>query len=830
MECPNEDIVDKVVEHLSNETSNQVGSYVWSYLNTKRRSTKPSTMELQRILKKEHISQRFDLDPRRFSRFYEVGYFDAENNYGGHIDSSVIFSPKGYLPREVVFNFTVHLFGKSLNILELGARAEGLEQLNNDLFGVDGYISNPNGHVFREKKFRSHNEKINQMKVLYLRKGDFVENQVSASMYMRMFGDDIKYCAFEQDNFFNKMKEYLELDKALPKLAKEMSYKKSRNVMLAEVRRTLPTLCGLPLQLTVDAALSSHVEYKAKLNLVDLLHQRPDADAFLESKPSASVFAASSLALVAAGVKSGMRSASTLHSATSISGEVQLKNGKTFIAKINLPDDDATLVHIERKVARIENNRLNPVQPSGGEDHRYCTSSTSGKVTGLKMCAEVKNQYPELKAAITVEKVDPLLKTYQFVIERDSSSGHQKLLMSADTPGSKVNRKMEANFEVAIPQKKIKIGVTTPFKKISVEGNLEERKRMEDYAAKLNLNVDDRRHYDLDGAFKIGMQDGRKKYTVTAKTAAGSAQTADLMTELQYSGRKPSPYASIDFHLDKVFEKPIIFKTLLNLAAPHYQSKLEYSGPKFNGKLEAEATHKALLDVKGSVKGEYQIGNEPKHMLNIGAEQTFTKQGRNHNLKHAANVESSSLGKFSYQIYSKHEGNEMKNALEVDFGGRKSALHVDINRNANDVYTGVATAKCDRLRLNHKANVVYQNKFPLQFQLKVDAETPTMKGLHAGVEYVMKSDPKWKFDGKARLAYPGKEFTASKHIDETEAGKYKMTTNIQWDRNGKVDINSDVVFRPKENEYTVESVARVAGVAEPFHLKKHVRYHGDNYK
>lgn len=62
---------------------------------------------------------------------------------------------------------------------------------------------------------------------------------------------------------------------------------------------------------------------------------------------------------------------------------------------------------------------------------------------------------------------------------------------------------------------------------------------------------------------------------------------------------------------------------LVNLAAPQYQSKLEYSGPKFNGKLEAEATHKALLDLKGSIKGEYQIGNERKHLLNIGAEQTF---------------------------------------------------------------------------------------------------------------------------------------------------------------------------------------------------------------
>lgn len=39
-----------------------------------------------------------------------------------------------------------------------------------------------------------------------------------------MFGDDLKYWAFEEDNFLSKLKEYLDLDKLLPKIAKEKSY------------------------------------------------------------------------------------------------------------------------------------------------------------------------------------------------------------------------------------------------------------------------------------------------------------------------------------------------------------------------------------------------------------------------------------------------------------------------------------------------------------------------------------------------------------------------------------------------------------------------------
>uniref|UniRef100_A0A183E785 Vitellogenin domain-containing protein n=1 Tax=Gongylonema pulchrum TaxID=637853 RepID=A0A183E785_9BILA len=81
MQCPSDDIVQNIVDALRNETINQVGSYVWSFLNTKRRSTNPGSYDLQNVLKRFHIPQRFDVDPRRFSRYYEFGYFDKERSF-----------------------------------------------------------------------------------------------------------------------------------------------------------------------------------------------------------------------------------------------------------------------------------------------------------------------------------------------------------------------------------------------------------------------------------------------------------------------------------------------------------------------------------------------------------------------------------------------------------------------------------------------------------------------------------------------------------------------------------------------------------------------------
>lgn len=76
------------------------------------------------------------------------------------------------------------------------------------------------------------------------------------------------------------------------------------------------------------------------------------------------------------------------------------------------------------------------------------------------------------------------------------------MLISVDTPGSQVDRKMEAEFELSIPRKKLKMGVRTPFKKIKLDGDLQEIRRLQDYAADLKL-VMDNEEYKLAGTVKV---------------------------------------------------------------------------------------------------------------------------------------------------------------------------------------------------------------------------------------------------------------------------------------------------------------------------------------
>jgi hypothetical protein len=114
-------------------------------------------------LRDTSISRRFDLDGRRYSRYGEIGSFTSASNTGGHLEEGTVFVPGSHTPRAAYANLTVHMFGHrylcrqpdlrpydySVNFFEIGARAEGLDNLLENLFGSDGMFSGKN---FGDKK------------------------------------------------------------------------------------------------------------------------------------------------------------------------------------------------------------------------------------------------------------------------------------------------------------------------------------------------------------------------------------------------------------------------------------------------------------------------------------------------------------------------------------------------------------------------------------------------------------------------------------------------------------------------------------------------------
>lgn len=141
MRCPSESLIVTVRNALEKEEVNQVGSFIWSHLTNLMESSSPLKQDIRSILDSEYLKKEFDMDKRKYSRNYEGSFFLERINTGASLESNLIWSSKSFIPRSLMANLTVDLFGKSVNILEIGGRVEGLEYFLESYFGPNGYFT-----------------------------------------------------------------------------------------------------------------------------------------------------------------------------------------------------------------------------------------------------------------------------------------------------------------------------------------------------------------------------------------------------------------------------------------------------------------------------------------------------------------------------------------------------------------------------------------------------------------------------------------------------------------------------------------------------------------
>lgn len=146
--CPDYKTIKLIKWVLTHEEVNQVGSYVWSHLTNLAKSASPVNVEVQGLLVDEQLDTKYKMDIRKFSRNFENSLFFDEYNFGVRSDSNLIFGTNSYLPRMGTLNFTVDLFGESINLFELSSRMEGFEHFVESIFGPKGPL---NAHGFHDK-------------------------------------------------------------------------------------------------------------------------------------------------------------------------------------------------------------------------------------------------------------------------------------------------------------------------------------------------------------------------------------------------------------------------------------------------------------------------------------------------------------------------------------------------------------------------------------------------------------------------------------------------------------------------------------------------------
>lgn len=141
MRCSDYLTVKQIKYILQNEEVNQVGSFVWSHLKNLAKSASPVRVAAQGLLVDDDLGKKYQLDFRKFSHNFEHSLFFDEYNVGLSSESNLIFGTDSYMPRSLSYNFTVDLFGESINIFEVSAYMQGFEHMIEGIFGPKGPLS-----------------------------------------------------------------------------------------------------------------------------------------------------------------------------------------------------------------------------------------------------------------------------------------------------------------------------------------------------------------------------------------------------------------------------------------------------------------------------------------------------------------------------------------------------------------------------------------------------------------------------------------------------------------------------------------------------------------
>ena len=443
---------------------------------------------MQRIIGSEFLENKWNTDVRKFSRNFEISQFFNDYRIGGTAESNLIFSERSYIPRSAMFNLTLSLFGENVNLFEVGTRIEGFEDMLQDMFGPDGFFREDTVHNFL-KTLSSRNKRNTQDSKLQKLKDNFgprvKDYHPRGNMYMRFFGKDIRYSSFNGvpstlTNLFQNPMNIFGLS------FEDTDFDHERSTMFLDGSIIIPTVAGLPLNMTAKGTSSLRLKSKTKINLKEFL-VTGKASAEAEIYPSATVEVSGVMSVDAFVTKTGLKSVTKVHSSTFIGGSVDIKGTKLVQVQIKVPKEKLEMFEASADFFTYKSGHFKEMDTyQKQEDIDHCSPTYFSDVFGLEACGWISYYHGRSKgdpnwffagpskAELIVRKMDNfenIIFKYSWV-ENDKNKARGMLNdihVIYDTPRSSVNRKSLASvkydenrtffdIDLIIPARNIKVG------------------------------------------------------------------------------------------------------------------------------------------------------------------------------------------------------------------------------------------------------------------------------------------------------------------------------------------------------------------------------------
>ena len=504
MTCPSEQIIANIKSLLMNEEVNQVGSFIWTHLSNlqETKSKIGGKLFMKRIIGSDTLKNKWRSDMRKFSRNVEVSHFLNEYKIGGTLEGNVIFSERSYIPRSFMLNLTMSLFGENVNIFEIGGRTEDFENFVEDLFGPNGYFKDDTLHNFL-KTLSSRTKRSNG--VNFDKFESLVKiNKPKGFLYLRYFGRDVRFESFS--GIPKKLAKVLKNPMNLLGLTlenKRSNFEKSTLFLDGSI--IVPTVAGLPLNMTAKGSKSVNLKSFTKVNLKEFL-SKGKALFDAEISPSFSIILTGTMSVDSFITQTGIRSTSTLESSTYFGGSFDVIGSRLVQLQLKIPNERIEVFDFSVDFLRYKEGRYESIHSYQKlENFELCSPETANTVFGLSGCGHASYFHgrnkgdPEWFFAgpsrfnIIFRKTDTfkgLIVKYSWMQNNASALRGviNDISLIYDTPGSIINRK--TIFAVKYDDKEtfFDIDIIIPALDVKLMSKFDWTERRKVFSVKLSSN------------------------------------------------------------------------------------------------------------------------------------------------------------------------------------------------------------------------------------------------------------------------------------------------------------------------------------------------------
>uniref|UniRef100_A0A4W3HS18 Vitellogenin domain-containing protein n=1 Tax=Callorhinchus milii TaxID=7868 RepID=A0A4W3HS18_CALMI len=249
-------LVTAVADSLLKETSLQVASFTYSHMRALSRSSLPAinTLAAACNVAVKLLSPKLDQLGVRYSKVFRADIFRYNLMSGAAAKVLLINSAGSAIPTSILAKVRGHALGSSVDLAEVGLRADGLQEaLLRNRVTLTG---------------RPNIEKIQRILKMLSGWKSLPDEVPLASAHFKLFGQEIAFIEFRKDDI-QQVTQTLgttvqnQIKRSIEQLQRGIKAHPSKALLAAEVRRIVPTGLGLPMELSL---ISSAVAV-AKINV-----------------------------------------------------------------------------------------------------------------------------------------------------------------------------------------------------------------------------------------------------------------------------------------------------------------------------------------------------------------------------------------------------------------------------------------------------------------------------------------------------------------------------------------------------------------------------------